>query len=300
MKLPLLLFFPVLILALCAAGCDDSSTGPEDPLVRAPSNLRAWSDSGSVGLTWDASPSQGQSNFGSYALVVRDKVADTTASIAIPKATTSITVPKLINGVRYQFVLWAATALGKKSIDSITVEWSPAVRHITDTAGDSIRVYAGTSSLPDGIDLHNSQGRSELLREESAAFAERGDFFVYAASLASDLQLVSPHLSAVNPGLETQFSNVAPVAAESFDNAPATVSPASATYVLGSLSVTDDIVTKNRIVYGRLLRGNDRYYFRLLLKRSAAGSFIHGSGLDRCVLLDVSFQDVRNIPFSKR
>jgi hypothetical protein len=290
----------VALCLLLAAGCSDSSTGPEDPMVRAPSNLRAWSDSGAIGLLWDASISEDQANFGSYQLTVRDKTADTAMQIAIPKGTTRATIRRLVNGVRYQFVLWAATSRGKKSADSITVEWAPAVRHETDSAGAPIRVYVNSSSEPCGVDLHDAQGRCELLAETSPAFATRADCFVYAVNLASDPQLLSPHRSLLNPGLQTQFSTAPAVEADSFDDAPATVSPASATYVLDNLPVTGEIVTKNRIVYGRLLRGNDRYYFRLLLKRSSENRLVHGSGIDRYLLLAVSFQDTRNIPYAKR
>jgi hypothetical protein len=294
------MWFLMAVGTLAVQSCSDNGTnGPYDPVLMPPSNLMACADSGVVLLVWQTSASESWSNFGSYLFRVRAKANDSTYDATLPKGTTSLRVKGLKNGTRYEFVLFAISTQGKRSDDSARVEWAPSLRHSLDKDGLPIRVYASTSTLPSGLDMNNDGGQAEALSVSAAAFKTRGDLFIYAANAVSDLQIVSPHLSQVNPGFVTEFSNVQPVDADSLDAYYATSSPSTGTYTQAQLYVPTSYVSKGRIYFGRIVRGGDKYYFRLFLKRDASGSLIHGTGFDRYIECEISYQDVRYVPFSK-
>lgn len=298
------LAFILPFIALFTTGCDEDSspTDPSDPDVSAPTNLRAVSDHGKVGLMWTASTSINQSNFGSYRITAVNKNTGVSTSFDVPKNATEGGITNLNNGTRFQFTIHSVTTQGKLSKDSSTIEWSAAVRHTNDMSGLPIRVYATTSTLfPSALDMHNDNMKAEVLPLLGAAFATRADLFVFAQNNTSvDLEIKSPHLSTVNPGLVTEFSNVPSVNVDSLNQDYSTTPPATSTYILPSIKVSDALVNTGRIVYGRLKRGNDLYYFRLLIRKGVDGRLVQGSGPDRYLEFEVSFQDVRNVPFAKR
>jgi hypothetical protein len=303
MKRIRLMLLPSLMSALiCAmAGCSD---GPSDSLsdtpLDAPTNLRACSDTNSVLLAWNVSANEYQSNFSHYQLTVRNKANDSAFTRTVVKGTSSYRAAGLKNGTRYAFVLHAVSTKGKASVDSAVVEWSPALRHAADADDLPIRVYANTSTFPSGLDLNNDKGKAELLQELSTAFSQRADLLVTATNIVSPLVIQSPHKSLVNPGPITEFSTVPAIDANSLNETYATSSPSTSTYTAYEITVAESPTQKGKIYFGRVKRGNDRYYFRLLLKRSTAGSLVHGVSIDRYLEMDISYQDVRQVPFAKR
>jgi hypothetical protein len=281
-------------------GCSD---GPSDALldepVSPPTNLRADSDTSSVALLWTLSVSEFQVNFDHYLLTIRVKANDSTFTRTIAKGSSSYKVTGLKNGTRYAFVLRSVSTKGVMSQDSAVVEWAPAVRHRVDSNGGVIRVYANTSSNPPGLDLHNGSGQAELLYEQSTAFAERADLLVTTTNIVSPLVIQSPHKSKVNAGQVTEFSTVPAVDADSFDEIFDTAPPATGTYTAYELTLSESLVSKGKVYYGRVKRGNDRYYFRLLVKRGSNGYLVQGVSIDRYLEFEISYQSVAQVPFAK-
>jgi hypothetical protein len=280
----------------------DNSTDPidTDPVVAAPTNLKAASADGAILLTWTASYDESADNFGSYELSILNKSTnETLAPRTAGKGITSIRVDGLTNGVRYQFTLRSLTNLGKESSSFASVEWSPAVRQNTDNNGLVIKVYATTSSFNSAIDLYNDAFKAEVIPQSGQVFRDRGDLYVYAAGTTSALEIISPD-QANNKGMETQFSSSTPLDFDNLDGQLSSDPPAEGTYNLNKLTIATGSATSGRIYFGRIIRGTDKFYFRMLIKKGSGGSLIQGSGNDRFIEMAVSFQNAPNNPFAKK
>lgn len=283
--------------------CDENTTDPvdTDPAVAAPTNLKAASADDAVFLSWTASIDENASNFGSYDIVVLNKSTnETLAPRTVGKGINSVRIDGLTNGVRYQFTVRSVTDLGKESTNFATVEWAPAVRQNTDNNGVPIKVYATTStSFDSGVDLYNAMGRAEVIPQADAVFRDRGDLYVYAPNTTADLEIISPDL-ANNQGLATQFSTVGPIDGDNLDELHADQPPTNGSYSLKKLMISTGTVSAGKVYFGRIVRGTDMYYFRMLIKRGSNGSLVQGSGNNRFVEMAVSFQSAPNVPFAKQ
>ena len=291
-------------LALVAgSGCSDSPSNPNtpsEPNLAPPFNLRAWSDDSTIGILWNASVDEPRNGFGAYAIDVWDKATDRRFSTTAPKGTTTLRIRNLTNGDRYLITAHAVSSGGRRGDDSSSVEWSPAKRVTRDINGSVIRVYATTSAFPSAVDLLADSAHAELLDMTSAAFATRGDLFVYAPNFVGECRLMSPSISGINPGQLTQFSSVPVILATSLNDAAATSSPSFSTYTLTEVVIDNAWSEKGKIYFGRTQRGSAWYYFRVFLKPGTDGFVVQGAGSDRYIVIEASFQSVRNVPFAKR
>ncbi len=294
-------FRVLLVVALLAfsTACDEETTGPVDADVSAPTNIRAASASEAIILNWTASVSEGQDNFGGYKVTVLNQETNQTFFENAPKGS-GHTLTGLSNGTRYLITVRAVTSLDKESSDAATIEWAPAIRRDVNQDNQEIRVYSTTSTTYNSaVDFFNESGICEVIPQASQTFQERGDLFVYAPNETSNYMVIRSPSAAVNfKGLETQFSTVS-YNADDLDEQYATTPPATGTYTTAEVTITNAAVTAGKVVYGRLKRGTDYYYFRLLVKRGSSGKLVQGTGVDRYLELVVSFQHIRNVPFAK-
>lgn len=294
--------FRVLAVAVALAfapACDEDSTGPVDADVTAPTQIRASSANEAVILNWQPSVSEGQDNFGGYKIEISNQDNNQSFFENAPKGS-GFTVQNLDNGTRYKFSVYAVTSQDKKSATAAVIEWAPAIRRDVNQDGEAIRVYATTSTtFNSGVDLYNASGLCEVIPQSGQEFKDRGDLFVYAPNETSNFLVIrSPSAAAGNPGPETQFSTVF-YDANDLDAQFTTATPAAQTYTSPEVTITNAAVNSGKIVYGRLKRGTDHYYFRLLVKRGANGKLVQGSGADRYLEFVVSVQHIRNVPFAK-
>lgn len=299
--LPTLLLIASILLTF--NGCDEETDSPTDPTddpdVTSPTNLVAASADKALLLEWTASVSESASNFGTYSLTVFNQSTNTSQEIAIAKGTTKARVDGLSNGTRYLLTLRAVTTKGKKSSGFAQIEWSPAVRQNTDASNQVIKVYATTSANNSAIDFYNSAGKAEVIPQSGQEFKDRGDAYVFATSSSTTyLEIKSPD-QASNKGLETQFSTVSANVDNLDDHLQASM-PSAGTFSTKIIRIDDGSYTTGKVYFGRLVRGTDFYYFRLLVKRGAANNLIQGSGNDRFLEMVVSFQNSPNVPFAKR
>ncbi|MDH7516491.1 MAG: fibronectin type III domain-containing protein [Bacteroidota bacterium] len=288
-----------ILTALLLAACSEIPDGVDDPDIKGPTNLRAFSADTAIVLFWTPSPDEAWPNFDKYRITIRNKSTGETSGRDVPKTSRSMRIGGLTNGIRYAIVMHGVTTAGKKSIDSAAIEWSPASRVIRDILGKPITVYATTSEHAGGLDLDADSGRAEIVALSSVAFRSRAEFFVQTAHFAAPLEICSPDLWYSNPGAVTEFSTVPPIDSDVLDAGAATSSPPAATYTLKTVTIEDGFRDKGRIYFGRVTRGTEKYYFRLLVKRSPAGGLIHGSGPDRYLEVEASFQTVPHVPYAK-
>jgi hypothetical protein len=282
------------------SGCSSNTPAePTDPDVAAPTNILAGSADGGVILSWTPSTSESASNFGKYVITGTNESTNKSFTVVAPKGASKFTVDSLTNGTRYLFVVRSETSQGKQSPDFVQIEWAPAVRQNTDLNGSIITVYATTSKNNSAVDLYNSLGYAEVIPQSGQTFKDRGSLYVYASDVASaSLSITSPDL-ANNQGLVTQFSTNSGVAVNSLDDQLATSSPNSNSYTATTISIADAPATSSMVYFGRLVRGTDYYYFRLLVVLGSNGRLVQGSGADRYLQLIVSFQSAANVPFAK-
>lgn len=281
--------------------CDeDTNPVDNDPVLAAPSNLKAASADGAIFLSWTASIDENASNFGSYSITILNQATQTAlAPRTAGKGINSIRIDGLTNGVRYLFTIRSVTDLGKDGTTFASVEWSPAPRQNTDNSGLPIKVYATTSvNFNSAVDLYNETGRAEVIPQLGQIFQDRGDLYVYAANNTSALEIISPD-QANNQGLETQFSNATPVDVDNLDAQLAALPPSDASFTLKKLTVSTASASTGRVYFGRLVRGSEKFYFRILVKKGGNGSLVQGAGADRYLEMVASFQNAPNNPFAK-
>lgn len=290
-----LLLTMVLVFAIA---CDEETTGPIDADVTAPTDLRAASDNEAIILDWKPSVSETQDNFGGYKVTVRNTETNQSFFENAPKGS-GHRIENLSNGTRYEITVHAMTSQDKPSAGSATIEWAPAIRRDVNQLNQPIRVYATTSvTFNSAVDLYNASGVCEVIPQVGDVFRERGDLYVHAPNETSNFLVIKSPSTANNQGLETQFSTVF-YNADDLDAQFVTTPPANATYTSAEVTIPNSPVSEGKVVYGRLKRGTDHYYFRLLVKKGDNGKLVQGSGADRYLELVVSFQHIRNVPFSK-
>lgn len=297
------LIIPALLFGLTvgfSACTEDDNPVDTDPVVSAPTNLKASSADKAIFLEWDASVDEDASNFGSYDITVFNR---TTNDFEIPRnagaGVHSIRIDGLDNGTRYVFTVRSVTELGKISSDYAEIEWSPAYRQNLDATGKVIKVYATTSTMYNSaLDMYNAEGKAEVIAQSGQVFKDRGDMYVYAMNNTSPLMIKSP-AEANNKGMETQFSTAAAVMTDNMDAALALDPPSDGSYTLNELTVPAGSVTAGQVFFGRLVRGDGKYYFRMQVVRTGS-SLIQGSGADRYVELKISFQNTPDNPFAKQ
>ena len=291
-----------LLLAVPFTACDEDDDNPvtTDPEVAAPTNLQAASGNNAIFLSWDASIDEQADNFGSYEITILNKANnETLAPRTAAKGINDIRIDGLTNGVRYQFTVRSVTDLGNVSTDFATIEWSPAARQTTDKDGLPIKVYATTSlQFNSAVDLYNVDGDAEVIPQAGQEFQDRGDMYLFAETNAAPLFLTSP-AEADNQGLITQFSNQTPAAVDDLDDQLALDPPVDDSYTVDKIQIPDGAVQTGRVYWGRLVRGNDHFYFRLLVKKGSNGMLVQGGGADRFIEMVASFQNAPNNPFAK-
>lgn len=290
----------VVMLLFTFSACDEESTNePVDPDVAAPTNLRASSSDQAVILHWDPSSSEGQDNFGGDKINVENQDDNTSTVVNAPRGD-GHTVTGLDNGTRYMFTIWAVTTQDKESPSNVRIEWAPAIRRSEDMVGQAIRVHATTSStFNSAVDLYNPSGMTEVIPQAGTEFKDRGDFYVYAPGNNTNFLEIRSPSTANNQGMVTQFSSVT-YDADDLDEHYTTTTPRVSTYTNQEVSITNAAVNTGKVVYGRLSRGSSYYYFRLLVKRGTDGKMVQGSGADRYLEFDVSYQHIRDVPFAKK
>lgn len=290
----------VVMLLFAFSACDEESTNePVDPDVAAPTNLRASSSDQAVILRWDPSSSEGQENFGGYKINVKNQDDNTSNVFNAPRGD-GYTVIGLDNGTRYVFTVWAVTTQDKESPTSVGIEWAPAIRRSENQIGEAIRVYATTSTqFNSAVDLFNPSGVTEVIPQAGTEFQDRGDFYVFAPGNNSNFLEIRSPSTANNQGMVTQFSSVT-YDADDLDEHYTTTPPRVSSFTNQEVSITNAAVSTGKIVYGRLSRGSNYYYFRLLVKRGNDGKMVQGTGADRYLEFDVSYQHIRDVPFAKQ
>mgnify|MGYP003573329451 CR=1 FL=1 len=284
-------------------GCtDDDPVSPGEVDVERPTNLKAYSDERSVGLSWSPSDSETDAAFAGY--TVKYLEAGTTDTMLHTDGPGNGTiVSNLTNGVRYEFLVFGRTTSGNISASYAKILWSAAARQTSDIDNNVIKVYSTWSTNNSAIDIYNDAGKAEVIPQADVGdnpFITRGDLYV-TSPLVDDafLEIKSPDL-ANNKGLVTEFSSANPIAINNLNEYGQTTPPIASSYSLKSLTISANATQDGAMYFGRIKRGAGTYfYFRMLILRGQDGSLVQGTGADRYVELEFSYQSTAGNQFAK-
>jgi hypothetical protein len=289
------------LLAFTVAACDSSKPGP--PMLTAPTQLKAASDSGALILSWKHSTDAGHPEFDDYQVNITDTRDEQFTSFDAKRDST-FRATGLENGALYRITVGSRTRGGAVGDHGAALLWSPAQRFNRDAVSQPIRVYAVTASgYPSAVDILNPEGRVEALLLNSPAFRERASLYVHTLGSAAALIIRSPEL-AFDPGPRTRFADWVNggyvMEANSLNEPLASSPPDTSAYTATYITLPNGTYPKGRVYFGKLLRPGGDIYFRMLVKRNAYGRMAQGTGDKRYIEIEVSVQSVAGNHFAKR
>ena len=283
-------------------GCkSDETTSPAaTPTIVAPTNLRAFSAGPtSVGLLWSLSTSESEASFNNYMVTTKNPSGTIAATMNVAKGTPNVTVVSLVEGVIYTFVIRSTGAAGVVSSDSVSVRWSPTRRYTQDsTNGPAIQVYELRSTLGASGLQFNSNNAYAKVRSLNASNPDKILCDVYIDSVGGGAICIK------NIGLlsgyprNTFFSNE-PLRDATELNDPRSAPPDTNSYQLNRVDIPAGVVAQSKILYAR--SNTDSKYVRILIQKNASTNLLYsGSGSDRYVTLQLSYQNTAGNWFAKR
>ncbi len=288
----------LILLAVVAFGaCNkDNSVEPEQPFV-APTNLRAYSAGAtSVGLRWDLSASESDPAFNNYLIRVKSPGGAVVGSITVSKGNPQGLVTGLTEGVIYTFVVRSTHTSAGESADSVSVRWSPARRYTVDSLnGPPIQVYEfNSTSGASGLQFNSSNAYART-RSLSVTNPDRVlcDIYLASSPTLSLRNVATPPLSYPR---NTFFSSVSRDASLLDD--PQLAPPDSTTYLLNAVDIPLTTGAQSKVFYG--YSATDNKYVRVLVQRNPATNLLYyGSGSDRYVIIQLSYQNAAGNPYSR-
>jgi hypothetical protein len=310
MKPQLRLSIPLFLLLIASACSDPAAPEPkgldiEGPVLAAPSQLRACSDSTAIILAWTPSADEDKSDFAGYYIIATDTRNGKARYLDIG-LDSSYRVGELENGVMYRIDLHCKTVRNTLSSEHSSITWSPARRRNQVTYSKPIRIYANTSTgflMYPAADLWNPNGEIEPMELDDPAFRERASLYVHTLGNASALIIRSPEL-AFDPGPRTRFADWTNsgyvIEANSLNEQLASSPPDTAAYTATFITLPNGTYPTGRVYFGKLLRPGGDIYFRMLVKRGVNGRMAQGAGDNRYIEIEVSVQSTAGNHFAKR
>jgi hypothetical protein len=279
-------------------GCNkDEEVANPDTGLRAPTNLRAYSAGAtSIGLLWDLSASESDPSFINYQISVKDAGGVVLTTQSASKGNPASTVSGLTEGVIYTFVVRSTATGGTISPDSASVRWSPARRLVTDsTSGPPIQVYELRSTNgASGLQFHSSGGYAKT-QSLDVGNPDRILSDIYVDSVGGGA-ISLRNVAILGYPKNTFFSTMVRDATDLNDPQPAP--PDTTSYQSNRIDIPTAAVAQARIVYARSV--TDNKYVRILIQRNpGTGLLYYGSGTDRYVVLQLSYQNTTGNWFAR-
>jgi hypothetical protein len=299
-KIMYVIFTLILGVGLTLLGCNsnDGTTSPNETVLYAPTGLTAYSAGAtSVVLQWDLSTSESDAAFTNYLVNARDPSGTLAATMNVPKGTPNVTVSSLTEGIIYTFVVRSTGTGGIVSSDSASIRWSPARRYLVDsTSGPPIQVYELRSTLgASGLQFGSSGGYAKV-RSLSIGNADRILCDTYIDSVGGGALCLKNIALLSGYPKNTYFSTTMRDAADLNDLQ--TLPPDTTSYQLNRIDLPSGTVTQSKILYAKSM--TDNKYVRILVKRNpGTGYLYYGSGSDRYVVLQLSYQNAVGNPYAK-
>lgn len=299
----------VALMGVAATGCNENPTDPVNPgTLGAPTGLQASSMSAtSVGLRWNA-----VTGATSY-LVSWTPVGNPAAQSGnVTVSTTSAAANNLTAGVRYTFSVQGVNADGNGT--AATMDWAGAGRYTQNTGGadaanpsTTLRIYEFDSQYGSGVVLNPALGGPKTV----STVVERPGLVQLAIFVTGDNVIIGsaggfPEYRGVNNPAKFD-QNVF------ISNTTFAVNSLNEWYVANPINTYIDSVDGNVSAFTipnastnvgqgffvRIGTAGAYNYARVLVKTGANNRILQGSGNNRYVELEVSYQTTPNLPFAK-
>lgn len=299
--------FSLFVLSSCS---EDSGTNPDpdpDPKPSPASNLMATSiDKSTINLMYTISPSESNNLFQDYLLTYKIDGGPTAASEKVVlKGTNPISIADLEEGKIYLFTLVARYTNGQVST-GITVKWSPATRFVKNNNDDIIKVYETASDFGSGLQMFFKDDDAPRVRK----VVNGGDWDLGIRTVDNKIVIGSaskiPYNFANDQKPKPTYIYKDYFKANSlddvYDSRAMNDGDRDANYSEITFDVTNEMDNKNIVFYVRKQQpGNTGYnYAKVMAKRPAGGgSFLQGSGTNRYIEFEISYQKTEGVPYAK-
>ena len=283
-------------------GCksdSETTSPPATTTIVAPTNLRAFSAGpNSVGLLWSLSTSESDASFNNYLVTTKDPSGTVTGVSNVAKGTPNFTILSLVEGTIYTFVVRSTGAAGVVSTDSVSVRSSPTRRYTQDsTNGPAIQVYELRSTLGASGLQFNSNNAYAKVRSLNGGNPDRLFCDIYIDSVGGGAICFKNIGLLPSYSRNTFFSNE-PLRDAADLNDPRSAPPDTNSYQLNRVDVPSGVVAQSKILYARST--TDNKYVRILIQKNASTNLLYsGSGSDRYVTLQLSYQNAIGNWFAK-
>lgn len=275
------------LVALIMVGCNENTTNVVDTVPNAPTGMMATSlGKDKIAVKWTA-PTAG--TFTGYKLKLTGIGMDTT--FIVDKTTGGYEVSGLTEGTKYTFALTSVNGTAM-SATAATITWSPATRFTTldgTPTGNAIRLYESSSSKGSGLRLYDPTTKLPQVLTVSGG-GSAWDIGIDNKGITDSLDTGSPgalNFTINNPRatlIGKIYSNVNSLD-DIYETADLTVS-SQGLYTLPNSSTGG---------YAFVLKTAEGNFAKVLFK-SIGGKILQGSGTERYVTVEISYQMVAGVP----
>ncbi len=294
------LFAISMVLNSCTENTTDPNTNPE-PKPTAISNLVATSASSSdVLLKFTASPSETNTLFKDYELVVTPGAF---APTTFPKGNNIVQVGGLQEGTEYTFSIVARYTNDSISTP-VSIVWSPATRFETNNNDEVIRVYESSSDFGSGLRMFSPNDAAPRTykvtsgSEWDLGIDTRNSKIVFGSASKIDYNYTgTPQATQI---FESFFE------ADSlnglFDSQAMNAGSRDSKFSERTFDLTTANPTKNYVFYVRKYEPSQvRYNYAkvMMIKNSSGVGFLQGPSGNRFIAFQISYQKTPDVPYAK-
>jgi len=292
--------FSILTLTLCLGmflnSCDETTTDPvvTPVTLKAPTALMATSKSDKeVILKWTASASESEATFAGYKVFVDGSPIQAPAA----KGVTNYTVKGLTEKA-YNFVIKSVSTDGTYSADSVKITWAPAWRFSND---EKIKMYESKSSNGSGLNIFDTDESFpytdivDNIQNWTVGIDNKTDNVIKFGP-AKSLSYTVTGKTLKNVVISSTYTE-ADSLDEVFDSKALDTKTFNGTAEYLDLNTVTTSKKGIVIIIKETVENKDRYA-KIFLKKGTSG-FFNGTGNNRFVNAEVSYQKVLGLPYAK-
>lgn len=304
----MILLASIAISLFAFTACDEDNGVDPDPDTQpkpsAPSNLRATSiDATTIHLKYDISPSESHPTlWQDYEITWKENGGPTAPQAKVVlKGTNTIVIDGLVEGKIYLFTLVARFTNDSVSAPA-TILWSPASRFEKNANEETIKVYETASSFGSGLQLFDLG--QEFPRVRTIANSSEWDLavrtvdnkIVFSSATKSGYTFTSGN---PQPTFIYKDAFLANSLDEVFDSRAMNDGARNNEYTEQSFDITN--LTSSLVFYVRkpVSVGSTSYNYAKVFVKRENGTFLHGTGTNRHLLVEISYQKTPNVPYAK-
>lgn len=287
------------VAAILFSACTENTTDPTDtdqPKPEAITGLMATTFAkDTISLKFTPSVSESNTLFTDYTLVITPGAYN---PLSVPKGTNMVKIGGLQSNTEYTFTI-KANYSNDSSSAPVAIKWATAYRFDKNINDDTevIKVYESASDFGSGLVLYTMQGTTAGSVAKKVANSVDWDLALNTQTTGKikfgTAKGIGYSYSAGQPGV-TEVTD--PILADKLNDVYDSQGLDTKNFKEQNVDLSN--YTKNIVFYARKVVGGDYYYAKVLVKTGANG-FLQGSGNNRYVEVEVSYQATKNLPYAK-